>query len=288
MSTRVVTDSTADIPPQLADELGIRVVPIYIRFGSQIYCDGVDLTSEEFYRMLPDAPQHPSTSQPNPEDFTGVYTEQARDSDGIVSVHISSKISGTYNSAVLAKRMMGDSVPIEVVDSRLNSAGLGLVVVAAARLARTGASFKQVANEARRAVEQVKMFGMFETMLYLARGGRISRTIAAASRILNVMPLLTFHDGEIIRAGLVRTIARGIDRICDFVTKNTPVSELTIVHSAVPQRAEQLRQRLSNMVAAANINIAELGAGLGVHGGPGVLLVALRRKKSQPAEAGAC
>jgi DegV family protein with EDD domain len=237
--------------------------------------------------MLPDAPQHPSTSQPNPEDFIGVYADEAKDSHGIVSVHISSRISGTYNSAVLAKRLVGDSVPIEVIDSKLNSAGLGMVAVAAARLAKTGASFKQVVNEARRAVEQTKMFGMFETMLYLARGGRINRTLAAASHILNVMPLLTFHDGDITRAGLVRTISKGIDRICDFVSKNMPVSELTIVHSAVPQRAEQLKERLGNLVSAANINIAELGAGLGVHGGPGVLLVALRRK-GQPKEAGAC
>jgi len=287
MSTKVITDSTADIPPQLVDELGIRVVPIYIRFGHQIYRDGIDLSSQEFYRMLPDAPQHPSTSQPNPEDFADVYAEEARGSDGIVSVHISSKISGTYNSAVLATRLSSDSLPIEVVDSKLNSAGLGLVAIAAARLAKTGAGFKQVVNEARRAVEQTRMFGMFETMLYLARGGRISRTIAAASRILNVMPLLTFHDGDIVRAGLVRTVSRGIDRICDFVNKNTPVSELIIVHSAVPQRAEQLRERLGQMVATANINIAELGAGLGVHGGPGVLLVSLRRQ-DRTAEAGAC
>jgi DegV family protein with EDD domain len=277
MKIQVITDSTSDIPPEVAQELGIRVVPIYLRFGDKTYRDGVDIKSEEFYSKLESSPVHPATSQPNPEDFTGVYKEYCENIDGIVSIHISSRISGTFNSARMAQKTLKSQCPIEVIDSKFNSAGLGLVVIAAARVAQTGAGLSEVINEANKAVNQVGMFGMFETMKYLARSGRVNKTIAVASRILHVMPLLTFHDGEIVRAGLVRSINKGVDRIYDFVKNNTPIGELTIVHSKVAEQAGQLKKRLREFIQEEKISIAELGAGLGVHGGPGVLLAAIRR-----------
>ncbi len=125
------------------------------------------------------------------------------------------------------------------------------------------------------------MFGMFGTMKYLARSGRVNKTIAAASNILKVMPLLTFHDGEIVRAGLVRATSKGMDKIYDFVRRNIPISELIIVHSKVAEQADQLKKRLREFIQEEKISIAELGAGLGVHGGPGVLLAAVRRFELQ-------
>jgi DegV family protein with EDD domain len=277
MKIQVITDSTSDIPPEVAQELGIRVVPIYLRFGEKTYRDGVDMTRDEFYSMLTSSPVHPATSQPNPEDFTSVYKEYCDRTEGIVSIHISSKISGTYNSATIAKKTLKSQCPIEVIDSKFNSAGLGLVVTAASRMVQAGAGFSEVIKEAYNAANQVGMFGMFETMKYLARSGRVNKTIAAASSILNIMPLLTFHDGEIVRAGLVRSINKGIDRIYDFVKNNTPIGELTIVHSKVAEQVGQLKKCLREFIQEEKINIAELGAGLGVHGGPGVLLAAIRR-----------
>ena len=279
MKVQVITDSTLDIPQNLVDELGIRVVPIYVRFGDKTYLDGVDIQVDEFYSMLASSPFHPATSQPNPEDFTAIYKEYCDSVDGIVSIHISSKVSGTYNSAVMAQKTLESRCPIEVIDSKFNSAGLGLVVMAAARLAQSGAGLPEVKNETNKAINQVGMFGMFETMKYLARSGRVNKTIATASRILNVMPLLTFHDGEIVRAGLVRTISKGMDKIYEFVKNNIPTSELIIVHSEVPDQANQMKQRLLEFVEEGKISIAELGAGLGVHGGPGVLLAAIRRSE---------
>ena len=279
MSIKVITDSTSDITSDLAKKFDIRVVPIYVRFGDTVYRDGVDIGTDEFYQKLSTSPDHPATSQPNPEDFASIYSEYLNRTDGIVSIHISSKISGTYNSATLAKKTLGDLPAIEVIDSKLNSAGLGLVVMAAARLAQSGAGLSEVINEANRAVNQVHMFGMFETMKYLARSGRVNKAIAAASGILNVMPLLTFHDGEIIRAGLVRTVNKGIDRIYDFVKGNIPISELIIIHSKVEDQADKLKQRLSEFIKEEIISISELGSSLGVHGGPGVLLAAIRRSE---------
>lgn len=279
MTVQVITDSTSDMPEGMADELGIRIVPIYLRFGSETYRDGIDITRDEFYSKLASSPFHPATSQPNPEDFTSVYKEYCDNVDGIVSIHISSKISGTFNSAMMAKKTLESHCPIEIIDSKMNSGGLGLIVTAAARKAQSGAGFSEVIVEASKAVNEVRMFGMFETMKYLARSGRVNKTIAAASRILNVMPLLTFHDGNIVRAGLVRAISKGTDKIYDFVKKNTPISELVIVHSKILDQANQLRKRLGEFIQEEKIAIAELGAGLGVHGGPGVLLAAIRKSE---------
>jgi len=276
MNIQVITDSTCDMPEGLADELGIRVVPIYLRFGDKTYRDGVDITKDEFYAMLATSPHHPASSQPNPEDFTNVFKEYCGNKSGIVSIHISSKISGTYNSANIVKKTLESECPIEIIDSRLNSGGLGLVVKAAARASQAGASMAEVVNEAKIAVQEVRMFGLFETMKYLALSGRVNKTIAVASSILHVMPLLTFHEGEIVRAGLVRAVSKGADRIYDFVKNNTPIKELMIVHSQVVDQAKQLKYRLGEFIQEENISIAELGAGLGVHGGPGVLLAAIR------------
>lgn len=280
MAVKIVTDSTSDISPESAQEMDIRIVPIYVQFGSEVYRDGIDITDDEFYSRLATSPVHPTTSQPGPEDFTRAFNDCLEGSDGVVSIHISSKISGTYNSALLAKKAIDSDKPIEVIDSMFNSAGLWLVVAAAARLAQSGAPMAAVVEEARRAVQQVRMFGMFATMKYLARGGRVSKTIADASGVLRVRPLLTFRDGEIMRAGLVRTVSNGLDRICDFVSKNLPASEITIAHSIVPDQAQMLKSRLAQVLPAEHIHIAELGTALGVHGGPGVLVLALRRSES--------
>jgi DegV family protein with EDD domain len=281
MKVKVITDSTSDIPQKMADKLGIRVVPIYVRFGDKTYRDRVDIQNDDFYSMLESSPVYPATSQPNPEDFTAVYKEYCETAAGIVSIHISAKISGTYNSAMMAKKTLESRCPIEVIDSKFNSAGLGLVVLGAARLSQAGASLSEVIEEANKAINHVHMFGMFETMKYLARSGRVNKTIAAASQFLNVMPLLTFHDGEIVRAGLVRTITKGMDRIYNFVKGNVPISELVIVHSKVEDQVNQLKQRLIEFIEEEKISIAELGAGLGVHGGPGVLLAAIRRSETK-------
>jgi DegV family protein with EDD domain len=276
MTIQIITDSTADISPEIIEQLNIRIVPIYVRFGDKIYRDGLDIKSEEFYAMLESSPVHPATSQPNPEDFVGTYNEYCNSVDGIISIHISSRVSGTYNSAATAKRSMQSKCSIEVIDSKFNSSGLGLIVTAAARLSQSGADMHMILDETHLAIDQMRMFGMFEHMKYLARSGRVSKAIASAANFLNVMPLLTFHDGELARAGFVRKVEKGMDRIYEYVKKNLPISELAIVHSAVLERAELLKERCADFIDKEKITITELGASLGVHGGPGVLLVAAR------------
>jgi DegV family protein with EDD domain len=277
MAVQVITDSTSDIPQETAKELGIRIVPIYVRFGDQLFRDGVDIHSDELYRMLTTpARWHPATSQPTPEDFEAVYKEYCGKSDGIISIHISSKISGTYNSAMLAKNAIGDKCPIEVIDSQFNSGGLALITMYAAKLARSTKNIAKLAADIKKCIPRVHMFGYFDTMKYLARGGRLPKIIAAAANIINVKPLLTFREGEITRSGLVRSFSRGAEKLFEFVKSKKNIADMVIVHSAIAEQAEILRQRLGQFFPVDKIKIMKLGAGLGVHGGPGVLLVALR------------
>jgi DegV family protein with EDD domain len=277
VNIQVITDSTSDIPRDLAEKLGIRVVPIYVRFGNRVFHDGVDIKSDDFYRMLAASPEHPATSQPNPEDFVSVYRDYCEKSDGIVSVHISSKISGTYNSAKMAKKILASKCPIEVIDSQFNSAGLALVTMFAAGLARSAKNMATLLADIQRNISQVHMLGYFDTMKYLGRSGRVSKVIVAAANILNVKPLLTFCEGEIIRAGLVRSFSQGAERLYQFVESKKNIADIIIVHSTIPGRAEEFRKRLGRFFPEERISILKMGAGLGVHGGPGVLLVGLRQ-----------
>jgi len=277
MAVKVISDSTSDLPTNITTDLNISIVPIYIRFGESSYRHGIDMTDDEFYARITTSPVHPATSQPSPEDFIKVYNRSLEESEQVVSIHVSSKLSGTYNSAFLARSIIMREPNIEIIDSKLNSAGLGLVAMAAARVAKAGGSVNDVVLEANRAISQVKMFGMFNTMKYLALSGRVSKSIAAAASILDVKPLLTFKDGQVVRMGFTRTLSRGMERICQYVEVHRNLVELFIVHSAVPEWANQLKTKLGSFFPEDKILTTQLGAALGVHGGPGVLLVALRQ-----------
>ena len=276
MAVSIVTDSTSDIPESVARELGITVVPCYVRFGMELYREGVDLSTDELYRMLEESEIHPSTTQPPPEDFAEAYRKLGQEAEGIVSIHISSKLSGVCNSALQASKTDGIGCRVEVVDSLFNSVGLGLITIAAARIARTGAGIQAVLDETARAISQVKMLGIFDTLKYMIRGGRVSRLKGMAVSILRVKPMLTFNDGEVAPAGLARTYNKGVDKLVTFIERNAPVSALAIAHSNIESRALALRERLEAFLPQADIMISDLGPTLGVHGGPGVLLVALR------------
>jgi DegV family protein with EDD domain len=151
---------------------------------------------------------------------------------------------------------------------------LALAVLTAARSAKEGKNLHAITADVSKTLSGIKMFGMFSTVKYLARSGRVNKAIAIAGSILNVKPLLTFRDGEVVRAGFVRTVPQGINRIFKFVESRQPVSELMIVHSEIPEQADRLKQLASAYVDPHKIIVSELGAALGVHGGPGVLLVA--------------
>ena len=279
MTIKIVTDSTADLSPALVKELGITVVPLYVRFGDKTYRDGVDITGDEFYKRLLTDPIHPNTSQPTPQDFTNVYRGLCQQADGIISIHISGKLSGTCSSALQAKEVVAAECPVEVIDSKTTSMALGLIVMAAVTIANTGASVKQVAEDIRQVVSDVQLLVIFDTLKYLAKGGRIGKAKSLLGSVLNVKPLLTIKDGEFVPVTQVRSRSKGIDKLFDFAKDAANVDDLVVIHSTTRDEADSLASRIGSTINLEQVRIARLGPVLGVHGGPGVLAIALRRKR---------
>ena len=280
MTVKVVTDSCADLPESTARELGITVVPVYVRFGETVYRDGVDITQDEFYQRLQESPVHPTTSQPPPADFADVYRELSREADAVVSIHVTSKLSGTCNSALQGKDMTDAKCPIEVVDSCSVSMGLGLIAIAAARVARAGESLPGVMAEARQAINHLRVLALLDTLKYLAKGGRIGKAKALLGSLLNAKPLLTMRDGELSPVGLARTRTKGLERLFEMAKNALDIQELAIVHSTTPGEANSLRERIASFLDMKKIHLSRLGPALGAHGGPGALILALREKVS--------
>ncbi len=276
MVVKIVTDSTADLPQQVASELGITVVPVYVRFGDAVYRDRVDISEDELYRRLIHDPIHPSTEPPTPKDFASVYQKLSQEADGIVSIHISSKLSATCNSARRGREMVENECPIEVVDSQLVTMGLGLLTITASNVARLGSNLQQVTEEANKAIASIRVFGLLDTLKYLALGGRIGRVKALLGSILAVKPVLTMKEGELIPLGQVRSRADGIDVLFNHVKDTKDIQDLAIVCSTTPDEALALADRINPVFDATHIRLVRLGPALGVHGGPGILFVAMK------------
>ncbi|MSQ41071.1 MAG: DegV family protein, partial [Dehalococcoidia bacterium] len=190
MAVHIVTDSTADLPREVVQRLGITVVPLNLHFSTQVYRDGVDIQAEEFYRRLVTANPLPTTSQPAVGAFVECYQALADTGEPVVSIHVASKLSGTYNSAFQAREQVGTSMFIEVVDSQTASMGLGLIVLAAAEAAAAGASLEEVLHATREAVARTRVLFMVDTLEYLQRGGRIGKAQAFLGSVLNIKPIL--------------------------------------------------------------------------------------------------
>ncbi len=276
MTVRVVTDTTADIPPAISAELGIKIVPQYVRFGEQVYRDRVEITEDEFYARLQTDPVHPSTSQPSPKDFLDVYKALVPAKDGIFSIHVSSKLSGTYDSGMQAKALMGGDHTIEVVDSLSVSMGLGILAIMAGRMAKEGASLKEITAAVNEAIPHVHLLGIFDTLKYLAAGGRIGKAKALVGSILSVKPLLTVKEGEMHPAGQARSRTKGIERLVEWVKGQCNLQDVAVVHTTTPDEAEALACRLGEFFPREKIIISRLGAALGAHAGPGTLFVGVR------------
>jgi DegV family protein with EDD domain len=278
MTVKIVTDSSADLPAPLVQELGITVVPLYVRFGEKVYRDRVDISEDEFYQRLLHDPIHPSTIQPTPQDFANVYQKLSLEADAIVSIHISAKLSGTCNSALQGKGMIDQGCPIEVVDSQVTSMGLGLIDIAAATVANAGGDLPAVVEEVKQAIPNTHLLFLLDTLEYLLRGGRIGQAKALLGSILNVKPVLTFRDGEVVPAGQVRSRAKGIDRLFDFIKNASNIQDLAVVYNTTPDEAQTLGERIGTIFAKEQIKLARVGPMLGVHAGPGALAVVFREK----------
>jgi DegV family protein with EDD domain len=278
MTIKIVTDSTADLTPQLAKEHSITVVPVYLRFGDEVFHDQVDISADEFYRRLSHDTIHPSTTQPSPQDFADVYKGLTKKADGIISIHVSGKLSGTCNSALQGKEAAGKECPIEVIDSESVTMGLGQLAIAANTLAQSGKSLPQVVEEVKKMIPSIHVLGLLDTLKYLALGGRIGKVQALLGSVLNVKPMLTIKDGVLTPAGRVRSRAKGTDILFDYVKNAVDIQDLAVVYNTEREEAQAFVKRLGAIFPEEKIRLAQLGPALGVHTGPGILFISLRGK----------
>jgi DegV family protein with EDD domain len=276
MSVRIVTDSTSDLPSEAAERLGVTVVAQNVHFGEQTFKDNVTLTPEEFYPMLAASAELPKTSQASPGDFKEVYDRLGEDADGIISIHVSAKLSGTYNSAVQAASLTSASCPVKVIDTAQASMGLGLAVVAAAEAAGGGADHDEVSTVANDAVTRVQCMCLFETLEYLEKGGRIGRASALIGSVLSIKPMIIIRGGQVQQLGKARKFSRGLAKLRQTVQEFEPLEALAVMHSTTPQAAEQLAGDLGDLLPeGTDPYVARFGPALGVYTGPGAIGIAL-------------
>lgn len=270
---KVVTDSLSDIPPALVQELDITVVPLLVRFGGDVYRDRVDLTMAEFHKKLTATTTLPSTSQPAVGVFEETFSTLAKETDEIFSVHVIGALSGTFNSAAAAAHNIAQAA-IRVVDSQSVSMGLGWLAILAARAAKEGKNLDQIDRLVADSLRRVHIIAMLDTLEYAQRGGRLGKGAALAGSLLNVKPILSITDGEVVPVEKPRTQQRALERIVDIAFASGPIQEIAVIHAAAPEQAEQLREILSKTLVEADIVVAETGPVLSAHTGPGAVGVA--------------
>jgi DegV family protein with EDD domain len=277
MTVKVITDSTADLPADLARAMGITIVPVYVNLRGRSYRDGVDITLDEIYHTMLENDTPMTTSQPAPAEFAEAFRRVLKETDEVISINLTSRLSGLYQSAVRGKEMVAaKGKQIEVVDSASLTMGLGLITLAAARIANSGASLFKVLEETRQAIAHIRVWGIFDTLKYVLRSGRLGKAGNLLGSLLNVKPLLTVKEGTLHPLGLVRTRMKGIERLIENFTGCRDVAEVGIIHSTCHDEAQTLRARLSAVLDPKLIHVSRVGPALGLHAGPGTLGLAVR------------
>ena len=283
MAVAVVTDSAGDIPPAVVRRLGVAVVPLKVHFGTRTFEDNVTITPDQFYSMLAESPELPTTSLASPSQFKEIYDKLGEDADGIVSIHLSSRISGTYASALEAARATSATCPVEVVDSAQGSMGLGLVVIEAAEAANRGAGHGEVAALARDTAARAQSFTLFHTLEYLVKGGRIGKAGGLLGSMLNVKPMTIMRDGIASPLGRARTFSKALTLMQQTARDFAPVEALAVMHSTTPDMAEKIAGDLSDLLpSGVDPYVARFGPVLGVYVGPGAIGISLIQAAPPP------
>ena len=272
-NTAIVVDSTADFPEAPQRFANWRVVPLYVRFGDESYKDYVELGPDEFYARLRSAAQTPSTSQPTPGDFLAAY-EDLGGFERILSVHIAGKLSGTIESARAAARELGGD-RIRALDSQSASAAIAMLGLAIQRLLERGTSDEEVDALVERYRREAGLLFTVDTLEYLARGGRIGRARAWAGELLNIKPILTIKDGEVVPVKRVRGNRKAFlefESAFTGATRDTPTLRVAIAHADAPERADALVEMVRRTRPAAQLElVTKLGPVVGAHAGPGTI-----------------
>lgn len=270
MSIRIVTDSASDIPGELARELQIEVVPLYIHIGGQSFRDGVDMTRSEFYQRISQSKLPLTTAAPSIETLRETYERLAQEgATHILSIHISAALSAVVNVAHLAAKET-EVVTVTVLDGRQLSLGTGFTVLSAARAALEGHSLSDILAMVERQIKRTHVFAALDTLEYLRRSGRVNGVVSAMGSLLKIKPLMLMYDGT-PSSEKIRTRKAAINRLVTLLKERLPIEKAALVHSNARERAEELLQQVRDMLPGGDIPIVEISPVIGAHTGPGVL-----------------
>ncbi len=277
MAIRIVTDSTADIPSEIALAQGVTVVPLTVFFGEEAYLDGIELDNAGFYRKLQASKALPRSSQPSPAAFQQAYHRLIDEgADGILSIHLSSKLSGTYQSACTAcsnVQESGSTVPIEVIDTHSISVGMSRSILRAAQAAREGQSLAELTALVNDEQRRTRILAVLDTLEYVKRGGRIGGARAMLGNMLSVKPIISLRDGAVVPIEQPRTRSRAYARVAQLIVEMGQIENVTIAEAS-----EEVGQQLAEAVKTiyhGELLRWKLGAVLGTHTGPGTAAVAI-------------
>lgn len=265
---RIVTDSSADIPAHIAEAFDITIVPLLVIFGNKTYREGIDITHSEFYeRLRREAPNIPKTSVPSVLYFKRIYRKLLRDADHVVSIHLSSLLSGSYNTARFAASQV-DPTRITVIDSRSVSMCLGWTVISAAEMAIDYRERDEIVTHIRAMLPRLRIPSFLDTLKYIKYGGRIGSASAFLSSALDMKPILHLSEGMVAPLARVRTRRGAMERLVEMAHELGPFEDLAVMHTHAPDLAKALVRQLDNVDSSREILIAETGVAMGTHTGP--------------------
>ncbi len=270
--TALVTDSTADLPADFAREHNIKIVPLRVFFGEEEYRDGLDIKPREFYQRLREKDELPSSSQPSPDDFASVYQELLKDYQEIISVHLSSSLSGTINAANIAREKVKGA--IHIFDSYTVSLGIGLQIREAVKFIQKGSSTRQVLEHLQKVRDNSATYFTLDTLKYLYMGGRISRARSLMGSILRIKPILQLVPDGVAPAGRARNKKQLINEVVKKFkneARNREAGGLAVAHGDAPEMAQKMQATLEETFSIKTSFFGEIGPTLGVHSGPGVV-----------------
>ena len=275
MTVKIVTDSVADLPPHVVKELGITVIPINVNFGSETFRDGIDISTEEFYKKLAQSEIMPTTSVPSLGIFAAVYDRLAEETDEILVITLSSKLSAFHEAALQSRELMTKKCRVEVIDSRWAVMAQGFIVIKAARAAQAGANLKEVMDIAKRNIPRVELCSTFDTLKYLKQGGRIGKAAAFMGSLLRVHPIIGLKDGEVVPLARARSRTKAIDYLCSFAKRYSHIEEMSVAYFSAVDDAETLIKCLSPRFPKDRIYRTHTSPVIGTHTGPNLLVLTL-------------
>lgn len=269
----VVTDSISNIPRDLVEEWGIHIVPIQLHWDGRSYRDSINLTAGDVYRRLRQSRTLPTTSAPSVGDFVTMYTQLSEQYECIVSLHVASDLSATYQAARVAAEVTETLIPVHVVDTGTAAMGQGFSVLAAARAAAEGAGLEKIIQAAEQVIERVLVYAMLDTLEYLRRSGRVERAVSAASSLLSIKPILSINGRGVELMAKPRTRARAHQVLVEAMrqrVKRQPV-HVAVMHADALEEAEDIRQQVADEMDCAELFITEFTPVMGCMTGPGLV-----------------